>query len=179
MVGRTTVQPSNSNDISMNQRRPTADSLRLVRADLNNTEHAAAIVALLDHYAQPAMGQAKPLDEDVRARLLPGLRAHQGTHIVLAYHADQPIGVAISFLGFSTFKAQPLLNIHDFAIHEAARGQGVGRRLMEKVIALARELGCCKVTLEVRVDNHAARKLYEQCGFEPGQPPQEFWTKPL
>ena len=157
-------------------------AIRLVRAQLDQPAHAAAIIALIDHYAQHAMGQGRPLADDVRARLVPSLRSHPGTHVVLAYAGDAPVGVAISFLGFSTFKAQPLLNIHDFAIHEAARGQGVGRKLMEEVLALARELGCCKVTLEVRVDNHAARKLYEKCGFEPGEPTstaQWFWTKPL
>jgi ribosomal protein S18 acetylase RimI-like enzyme len=159
-----------------------ADTLQFVRADLANPQHAAAIVALLDHYAQHAMGQGRPLDSDVRSRLIVGLREHPGTHVVLALAGDEPLGVAICFLGFSTFQARPLLNIHDFVIHEKVRGQGVGRAMMEEVVALARELGCCKVTLEVRVDNHAALALYRQCGFEPGDPTstaQWFWAKTL
>jgi ribosomal protein S18 acetylase RimI-like enzyme len=160
----------------------TPSALRLVRADLDNAEHAAAIVALLDHYAQHEMGQSRPLDEEVRQRLIPGLKAHSGTRVVLAFAGERPVGVAICFMGFSTFKARPLLNIHDFVIHESTRGQGVGRRLMDEVVALARALDCCKVTLEVRVDNHPALRLYEKCGFEPGDPQntaQWFWTKPL
>jgi ribosomal protein S18 acetylase RimI-like enzyme len=163
----------------MTDKRSTA---QFVRADLRNAQHADAVVALLDNYSQHEMGQSRPLDDDARKRLIGGLIAHPTTHIVLAFNDQTPVGVAVCFLGFSTFKAKPLLNIHDFAIHDSARGQGVGRKLMDEVFALARELGCCKVTLEVRVDNHPALVLYQKCGFEPGDPnstAQWFWTKPL
>jgi len=37
-------------------------------------------------------------------------------------------------------------------------------------------LKCCKLTLEVRVDNRA-RELYERFGFETGDPEMLFMTK--
>jgi ribosomal protein S18 acetylase RimI-like enzyme len=165
-------------DSSKNSR----SEIKLLRANLSDATHAAAVISLLDHYAQHEMGQSRPLDDDVRARLIPELQAHPGTHVIIALAGDRPVGVAICFLGFSTFKARSLLNIHDFAVHDSARGQGVGQALMEEVVRTARELGCCKVTLEVRVDNHPACKLYQKCGFEPGDPnstAQWFWTKTL
>jgi ribosomal protein S18 acetylase RimI-like enzyme len=45
------------------------------------------------------------------------------------------------------------------------RRLGVGRALLEAAEARARNLGCCKLTLEVREDNEGARSLYESAGF--------------
>ena len=86
--------------------------------------------------------------------------------VFLAWDKDTPVGIAVCFVGFSTFMARPLLNIHDLAVIPAYRRQGVGRLLLERVAAKGQELGCCKLTLEVRADNHSAQRLYEAVGFD-------------
>ena len=44
----------------------------------------------------------------------------------------------------------------------------------------ARQLGCCKITLEVRSDNTRAMALYRDLGFVSSEPAEAFfWTKPL
>ena len=45
------------------------------------------------------------------------------------------------------------------------RGRGIGRRLLEAIAGIAKERGCCKVTLEVQENNAPARRLYESVGF--------------
>ena len=95
----------------------------------------------------------------------------------LAFNEEQPIGVAICLLGFSSFRGKPLINIHDIAVSPDARGQGVGRKLLAAVEAEARALGCCKVTLEVRSDNEPAKALYRQVGFKSSEPETYFWTQ--
>lgn len=47
----------------------------------------------------------------------------------------------------------------------AARRQGLAVRLLDGLLAEARERGATEAFLEVRVDNEAARKLYEREGF--------------
>ncbi len=126
------------------------------------------MVGLLDSYARDPMGGGVALPEDVRARLGPDLRDRvaRGVAIVLlALREREPVGVAVCFVSYSTFRAKPLLNLHDLAVLPAARGAGIGRALLEGVAARARALGCCKVTLEVREDNAVARRLYERVGF--------------
>lgn len=49
-------------------------------------------------------------------------------------------------------------------VRDAARGRGVGARLVEAVLAHARD-HVEQVHLEVSVDNAAALALYERCGF--------------
>lgn len=47
----------------------------------------------------------------------------------------------------------------------AARRRGVGRQMVQALIAEAAARGAVEVILEVRVDNEPARKLYESFGF--------------
>jgi ribosomal protein S18 acetylase RimI-like enzyme len=137
----------------------------VVEADLANPQHQEAILTLLGAYACDPMGGGRALPEEVRAALLPGLRQHPTTLVFLACCDAQPAGIAVCFVGFSTFAARPLLNIHDLAVLPAYRRQGVGQLLLEHVAAKARLLGGCKLTLEVREDNATARRLYERGGF--------------
>jgi len=148
-------------------------SVRIVEADLSLTEHQEAVLAMVDAYSRDAMGNGKPLDQDVRTRLILGLRRHPTTLIFLAFDGVQPIGAAVCFIGFSSFAAKPIINIHDFVVLPASRGKGIGRRLLEAVEAKARELGCCKLTLEVMDKNHQAIRMYQAAGFERYSPQEE------
>ncbi|MFH0753267.1 MAG: GNAT family N-acetyltransferase [Candidatus Omnitrophota bacterium] len=85
--------------------------------------------------------------------------------------------MCIAFLGYSTFGAYFSLNVHDLIVLSGFRGRGVGRKLMEHMEDWGRELGCGKVTLEVRYDNEKARQLYKSMGYGECQPPMSFWVK--
>lgn len=55
--------------------------------------------------------------------------------------------------------------IQRIAVDQAFRRQGIGRRLMEAMVSVARMKGVRQIVLEVRESNTTARKLYESCGF--------------
>src|SRR5437773_7191604 len=139
--------------------------IRIVEADLSLPAHQEAVLAMVDAYSRDAMGDGKLLDQDVRTQLIPGLRRHPTTLIFLAFDGDRPVGAAVCFISFSTFAAKPLINIHDFVVLTASRGKGVGRRLLDAVEDKARELDCCKLTLEVMDNNHHALRMYRAAGF--------------
>ncbi|MEM8945523.1 MAG: GNAT family N-acetyltransferase [Planctomycetota bacterium] len=138
----------------------------IVLADLNDLGQQQAILDLLDEYSQEPVISGKPLAKDVRERLIGGLQQHPTTHVLLAYIGERAVGVAVCFLGFSTFAAKPLLNIHDIAVAAEHRGQGIGKQLLIAVEAQARRLGCCKLTLEVFEENSPARAAYRSAGFD-------------
>ena len=151
-------------------------------ADLHHPDDGRQIVELLDMYAREPIGQAAPLAEDVCQRLVRGLRDHPTTLVLLALENQKAVGIAVCFLGYSTFAARPLLNIHDLAVRPESRDRGVGRSLLKAAQQQAAERGCCKMTLEVREDNHGARRLYRDFGFESEHEtpfPHSFWVKPL
>ena len=138
-------------------------TLQVRTADLDTAADGAAIVEVLDSYASDPRGGGVPLADDARARLLPGLRAHPTTLVLLAFKDSRPVGLAIGFFGFSSFEARPLLNIHDLAVSRS--GPGVGRALLTAAESIAGARGCCRLTLEVQDDNLPARTLYERFGF--------------
>jgi len=122
------------------------------------------------------MGNGRDLSEEVQRGLIDGLRAHPTTLIFLALDQDRPVGIVTCFVGFSTFAARPLVNIHDLHVTNGYRRRGVARLLLEAVEKKARELGCCKLTLEVQENNHAALALYRNVGFVDGQYEPEAGT---
>src|SRR4051812_39290224 len=60
----------------------------------------------------------------------------------------------------------PSLGIY---VARPARGRGVGRVMMERLHAAARERGAIAVRLKVYEDNVAARRLYESLGYVFGE----------
>ena len=87
----------------------------------------------------------------------------------------------LSFRGFSTVAARPLLNIHDFAVAPEHRRRGLARALLAAVEEKAREIDCCKLTLEVLEHNLRAQGVYRAHGFEadPSAERSFFYTKKL
>ena len=125
------------------------------------------------------MGDSRPIPAENRERLVHDLHKNEASQIFFAIAPDQAVGMAVCFVGYSTFYARPLVNIHDLFVQEPYRGSGVGLQLLQAVESLAVELGCCKMTLEVRDDNTRAQDVYRRYGFDSGTPPFEFWTKRL
>jgi ribosomal-protein-alanine N-acetyltransferase len=58
-------------------------------------------------------------------------------------------------------------HITTFAVHPAWRRQRIGERLLLAFLDLAIERGAHEATLEVRLSNVPARRLYEKYGFRP------------
>jgi ribosomal-protein-alanine N-acetyltransferase len=58
-------------------------------------------------------------------------------------------------------------HITTFAIHPGWRRQRIGERLLLAFLDLARDRHAREATLEVRLSNLAARRLYEKYGFRP------------
>ena len=70
------------------------------------------------------------------------------------------------------------LHINSFAVDDAWRRQGVGRRLFERVVAEAVEAGAATATLEVRRSNEAARAFYEELGFAAEGVRRDYYREP-
>jgi ribosomal protein S18 acetylase RimI-like enzyme len=163
---------------------PNVQKIEVIAAELDNPDHQRGIRELIGGYAREPIGNGEPLAQDVLDRLIPGLQRHPGSRVFLAVDGELAVGVAVCFVGFSTFAGRPLLNIHDLAVAASHRNRGIGRLLLDRVEAEARELGCCKLTLEVRSDNDAALGLYRSFGFGDlgygsGEGPVFFQTKHL
>lgn len=56
-------------------------------------------------------------------------------------------------------------HITTFGVHPDHRRRGIGRRLLLELAQVALELGSARMTLEVRVSNEPAQRLYRSFGF--------------
>lgn len=140
--------------------------LTILQADLSREDHQRDVLTMTDVYARDAMGNDGPLPAEVMENLIAGLRQHPTTLVFLAYVDEKVVGIATCFVGFSTFAAKPLINVHDLAVRPECRGQGIAVALLSAVEAEARRRGYAKLTLEVLEDNPRAQRIYESFGFK-------------
>lgn len=158
--------------------------LDIQAVDYRNQAQADALLMLLNAYAQDPMGGGEPLPAATKRDLIAQMAARDGVYSFIAYVQGEPVGLVNCVEGFSTFAAKPLCNIHDIAVLPGHRGQGIAQALMQRVCDVAKERGCCKVTLEVLTGNERARNAYAHFGFKPYQldpslGQAEFWEYKL
>jgi len=60
---------------------------------------------------------------------------------------------------------KPAGQILSVAVNNDCRGRGTGKALVDQGLELLRSMGAGAVKLEVRPENHAARRIYSGCGF--------------
>ena len=142
-------------------------TLRVVAVDLENEAISKIWLELLDHYAHDPMGGGTGLSDYAKTNLVRELKDLPTFHGALAFSGEEAVGLINCFAGFSTFAAKPLLNIHDIVTRADRRGQGVGQALLQWAEQRARQLGCCKLTLEVLSNNTRAMVAYQRAGFAP------------
>jgi len=139
--------------------------LVVVPVDYSDAAHAAALVQLLDAYAQDPAGGGTPLTEFAKLNLVQELAKRPQAFSVLAFDGDAPVGLVNCIEGFSTFACKPLVNVHDVVVLASHRGQRVGEQMLALAEQIAIQRGACKLTLEVLTGNPSAIKLYERIGF--------------
>ena len=76
-----------------------------------------------------------------------------------------PAGVAQVRFRYGLWWAAQDCLLEDLFVRDDARGQGLGRGLVQGVVDLARERGCRRVELDVNEANAAALAVYESFGF--------------
>ena len=154
-------------------------SYELIPCDFSNAQHREACAALIQNYMQDPMGGELKPDTDHAERLLQGLTAHPSAYVLFVKDGNTFAGLTTYFINFSTFRALPYINVHDVIVRKEHRGKGLGRAMLEHLIAYAEEQGFSKVTLEVREDNIPAQGLYKSLDFQDTIPPMRFWTKTI
>ena len=84
---------------------------------------------------------------------------------ILAFVDGEPAGLALFHSRFSTWLGRPGMYLEDLYVTEAARGLGVGRRLMARLAAIAVERGWGRIDFQV-LDWNPARDFYHRLGMQ-------------
>ena len=84
--------------------------------------------------------------------------------VVLACVAGEPVGFALFFHNFSTFRGKPGLYLEDLFVRPAVRGRGIGRELLAWLARTALERGCARLDWAVLDWNAPAIAFYRRLG---------------
>lgn len=87
-------------------------------------------------------------------------------HLMVAEREGAIVGLALVTIGGELLSGAPNAHLEALVVGKAARGAGLGRRLMAATEQLARSQGVGSVTLNAFRLNTPARTLYESEGFD-------------
>jgi len=106
-------------------------------------------------------------DHDKQSRGLSALLESSSACIAIARDQNgKAIGLATAQLVISTAEGAPSAWIEDVIIEEGWRGQGLGRALLDYVLAWARTQGATRAQLLADLDNTPALDFYEHLGWQ-------------
>ena len=129
--------------------------------------HEAETVARLMGAFRDDLGLAVPSDEDMRDGVGRLLEDPHTEFLLGAPERGAPAGgVAQLRFRYGLWRTGGDCLLEDLFVAHPARGAGLGRALVEQVVALARERGSRRVELDANEDNAAALALYRSFGFD-------------
>jgi GNAT superfamily N-acetyltransferase len=85
---------------------------------------------------------------------------------LLAFYDDRPVGFALYFYNYSTFKAKKGLYLEDLYVDEDMRGNGFGKALLAHLAKIAKEEHCGRFEWSVLDWNEPAINFYKSIGAE-------------
>ena len=103
------------------------------------------------------------IPEDVTEKTFARLTAEgAGMQGLIALEGSRPVGFAHLILHLCTWDSRPSCYLEDLFVLESARGRGVGRALLDRVVSFAKEASIGRVYWHTAATNAPARVLYDQ-----------------
>jgi GNAT superfamily N-acetyltransferase len=142
--------------------RPEASMIAIREA---TEQDAPLIVTMIHELAEfaHALEQVHITADDV---LRDGFGPSPHFHTLLAGWDGKPAAFALYFFTYSTWAARPSLYVEDLFVRGEFRGKGIGKALMLRMAALARERHCQGMRWEVLNWNTPAIDFYRSLGAE-------------
>ena len=126
--------------------------------------------AMLDHVAPGVFDD--PIDLQRCAEFF----ADPRHHLAVALDGDLVVGMASGVHYVHPDKRGPELWINEVGVSDAYRGQGVGRRLVQTLVAHGASLGCREAWVLTSPDNDAAQRMYRAAGAIPHEEQSIMFT---
>ena len=110
--------------------------------------------------------EVEPSDSGLEAlaRSLIADPEQQGIQVIARGEDGEPLGFATLYWTWQTLTASRAAVMNDLFVTPSARGQGIGRALIEECRRRAGEHGCPELVWETALDNETAQGLYGAVG---------------
>jgi len=103
-------------------------------------------------------------DERNRAFFSRFLAPSEDGMLLGAWRGEEPVGYACLYWTFTSLAPAEIVLMNDLYVEPHARGEGVGRALIEAGAAIGRERGARRLQWITATDNEAAQRLYDSTG---------------
>ncbi|MEW4569886.1 GNAT family N-acetyltransferase [Tautonia sp. JC769] len=137
-------------------------------ASPDDCETIVQLIRELADYEQ-LLDHARATPDDVRRGLF-GPRPF--AEALIAEWDGEPVGLALFFHTFSTFRGQAGLYLEDLFVRPSQRGRGIGKALLSSLAKLAVDRGCGRLEWSVLNWNEPAIGFYQAMGARP----MDEWT---
>lgn len=111
-----------------------------------------------------SLQKASPTAEQFRTALQSVLSLPD-VHLHLAFVGDSAVGYTAQRFLTTAWSSRPEALVEDLYVRADHRGRGIGRKLIEAVIAEAKAHGCGSMFLDTNERNEASSTLYRTLGF--------------
>lgn len=153
----------NARDLAPKHRRtqPTPKSPLVTRDDRSGVRLTVRQAVPQDLLALLHL-ESQSFDTDrLSRRSYRGLLNRPSACVLVADHKDATVGALVLLFK----QGSAIARLYSLAVLPAARSHGIGRALLRAAEQVALDRDCAVLRLEVRVDNSAARALYQSEGF--------------
>jgi ribosomal protein S18 acetylase RimI-like enzyme len=124
----------------------------VIRIQQHNRQHIAGLLQLLDQEQRPDAQHIAAMTEDNR------------TYLFIALENGEPAGYSLAYRFPYFYSAKTHAYLYDIEVAETHRRKGIGRRLIDAVLAALHADGCGEMWLGTATDNSEAQTLFGRTG---------------
>lgn len=122
------------------------------------------------------LGYVSAAADDMAALRHHGFGKRRLFEALIAERGGAPMGVAVYFPEFSTYRRRPGVYLQDLYLEPEMRGSGLGRRLIGAVLREAATWEAQYLRLAVHIDNPALG-FYQRIGFRTDPRERAYWVE--
>jgi GNAT superfamily N-acetyltransferase len=154
--------PSRERRLAQRYRGPVPAALGITPVAVEEFERLLPLIAAYQRFYE-----VEEIDEERNRAFFRRFLAPSEDGLLLGARSEgRMLGYACLYWHFSSLEACESVLMNDLFVAEEARGQGVGRALIEATADVARERNVPLVEWSTAPDNRTAQRLYESTGAE-------------
>lgn len=144
-----------------------------IRIETAVAENIPQIIAMMREFAgyENLLDYVEVTEERLRVALFGDGKVAEA---VLAFEDDAPIGYAVFYPSFATFRGQRGLYLEDIFIRQEYRGRGVGETILKYLAKAAKKRGFERIDFMVLEWNTPAIKFYGKLGANRDEEERHF-----
>lgn len=136
-----------------------------IKIEKAGEKDVSQIIEMLREFAEfENLSQFCKIDEEILHEAMFGARPC--VEALLAFDGEQPIGYALFYECFASFRGQRGLFLEDLYIKKDFRGQKIGEAFLKKLAQIGRSRNCARIDFQVLEWNEPAIKFYKKLGAQ-------------